>query len=91
MIKLADVLKEIDQSITPDGKHNHFSIRFVKFNKSDKSQNGKIVQMDRAIKTGLPGNVKASGRIGLIDPYTNERKSCHKHLITHFNNKVVVW
>ena len=90
-IKLSEAIKLMDQPVQPDGAENPFDIEFVKFNKTDKSGNGKIISLKGVVKMGLPGNVKQSQRRGLRVLRTGERKSCHIFLITKFNGKKVQW
>lgn len=57
-IKLSQVLAELDMSISPEGKQNTFSVRFIK-------QNGESVFLLRAVKTGLRMNLKKYAMRGM--------------------------
>lgn len=90
-IKLSDAIKTMEQSVAPDGSENPFDIEFIKFNKTEQKDNGKILSLKNCVKMGLPGNVKKSQRRGLRVLRTGEKKSCHIFLITKFNGKQVKW
>ena len=90
-IRLADALKVMDQSTGPNGEDRPFDITFVKYGKTKRQENGRVVELKGAIKTGLPFNVKDNMQRGLKVLATGERKTCNIHLITHFNGATVKW
>lgn len=90
-ITLKNALREMEQSITPTGEENPFSISFYKYNKSNKSENGKLISLTNCIKTGLPPNVFDMQKKGIKILDTGHSKTVNIFLIDTFNGKKVQW
>jgi len=90
-IRLAEVLRSMEESHNPDGSYNPFNITFVKYSQFKKKENGKIVSLKNVVKCGLPFNVKENMQRGLYNPATDEKKTVNIWLIIEFNGFKVVW
>ena len=88
-IALSSALKEMDQSITPSGEENPFSISFYKYSKSKKKDNGTLVSYDRCLKHGLPNNMVDMQRKAIKIIETGEFKTLNIFLIDTFNGQKV--
>jgi len=87
VIRISQVLAEMDMNVGPDGKQNTFSMRFV-------DRKGKSVFVFRGVKTGLKMNMKEYAMRG-VKPVDKELNGISHILpvwiwaITEFNGKTV--
>ena len=79
MIKLSEVLAELDEKILSDGKQKTFKIKFEK-------KDGQIVYFNRAVSTGLFGiNLKEHQMRGILPVNKELDKIDHPYPVKIWN------
>lgn len=89
MIALIDVLRKMDEKDAA-GNPLSFSIRFYTYSRKTKV-GGEKIEMENAVKTGLPFSLKDNQMIGVKVPHSSHHPiAVNTRLITRFNGQKVV-